>query len=261
MRNLLIIANWKLNGNKKIIQDYIKILRPKLMKIDIHKKYCDVVIAFPIMYSDQANQALIDTYISLAAQNVDINLNGPFTGDISANMLKDIGIKYVIIGHSERRIYHQEKDDLIAKKFAIVKKVGLIPVFCIGENNNYKNKEVCIGQIRTVLDTQGVDAFKNTVIAYEPMWAIGSGHCLSPPHTQYIHKFIRDYIATINVSIAENLIILYGGSVNDENAYKFLMQPDIDGLLIGKASLNVMSFYNIIKCALKYKNNQNSNIN
>ncbi|WWP00069.1 MAG: triose-phosphate isomerase [Candidatus Dasytiphilus stammeri] len=257
MRNLLIIANWKLNGNKKIIEDYIKILRHKLMNINFPEKDCDVVIAPPIMYLDQAHQALIDTYIDLGAQNVDINLEGPFTGDISANMLKDFGIKYVIIGHSERRLYHQENDELIAKKFAIVKKVGLIPVFCIGENQleNKKGKtqEVCIRQMKTILDTQGVDALKDTVIAYEPIWAIGTDNYLSPLHTQSIHKFIRDYIATKNIDIAKKIILQYGGSVNSNNVYKFLMQPDIDGVLIGKASLNVSNFYNIIKYAIKAK--------
>ncbi|WWO97392.1 MAG: triose-phosphate isomerase [Candidatus Dasytiphilus stammeri] len=264
MRNLLIIANWKLHGNKKIIQDYIQILRQKLMNINLKEKCCDIVLAPPIMYFDQVHQALIDTDIDLGAQNVDINLEGPFTGDISANMLKDFGIKYVIIGHSERRLYHQENDDLIAKKLAIVKKVGLIPVFCIGENKienkNGKTQEVCKRQIRTILEKQGVDAFKNTVIAYEPIWAIGTENYLSPIHTQSIHKFIRDYIATKNIAIAEKIIIQYGGSVNYENVYKFLMQPDIDGVLIGKSSLNVINFYKIIKAAIQAKEASHGNV-
>ncbi|WWO95352.1 MAG: triose-phosphate isomerase [Candidatus Dasytiphilus stammeri] len=256
MRNLLIIANWKLNGNKKIIEDYIKILRYKLMNINFPEKYCGVVIVPPVMYLDQVNQSLIDlSYISLGAQNVDIHLEGPFTGDISANMLKDFGIKYVIIGHSERRISHQENDDLIATKFAIVKKVGLIPIFCIGENKieniNGETEKVCIRQINSILQTQGIDAFKNTVIAYEPIWAIGTKHSLSPKDAQSIHKIIRDYIATKNLVIAKQLIIQYGGSVNSDNAYNFFLQPDIDGVLIGKASLNVMTFYKIIQLALK----------
>ncbi|WWO98750.1 MAG: triose-phosphate isomerase [Candidatus Dasytiphilus stammeri] len=258
MRNLLITANWKLNGNKKILKNYIGMLRNKLRNIP--EKSCKVVIVPPVMYLDQVNQALLGTCMYLGAQNVDINIQGSFTGDISANMLKDIGVKYVIIGHSERRIYHQENDELIAKKFAIVKSVGLIPVFCIGENKieneNGKTEEVCIRQIRSILDIHGVDAFQETVIAYEPIWAIGTGNTLSPIDTQLIHKFIRDYIATKNLDIAEKLTIQYGGSVNSTNVSEFIRQPDIDGVLIGKSCLNVIAFYNIIKSSIRAKINQ-----
>ncbi|MGP1931899.1 MAG: triose-phosphate isomerase, partial [Arsenophonus sp. ET-DL12-MAG3] len=143
----LVIGNWKLNGNTEIVKKLIKNLRNKLNNIT----NCNIAIAPPIIYLMQAKQDLIGSNISLCAQNVDINLSGAFTGDISAKMLKDIGVKYIIIGHSERRIYHQESDEYIAKKFSILKSQGLIPVLCIGEyeeeNDDTKTKKVCAHQI------------------------------------------------------------------------------------------------------------------
>ncbi|MGP1930701.1 MAG: triose-phosphate isomerase [Arsenophonus sp. ET-YP4-MAG3] len=247
MRHPLIIGNWKLNGNIKMVKNLIKNLCNKLNNIT----NCNIVIAPPIIYLMLAKKALIGSNISLGAQNVDINLSGAFTGDISAKMLKDIGVKYIIIGHSERRIYHQESDEYIAKKFSVLKSQGLIPVLCIGEyekeNNDTKTKKICAHQIDVILNNLGVCAFKNSVISYEPIWAIGTGKPATPTKAQEIHKFIRDHISKHDPIIAKQVIIQYGGSLNITNATEFFIQPDIDGALIGGASLKADTFATIVK--------------
>jgi triosephosphate isomerase len=187
----------------------------------------------------------------IAAGNHD--LSGAFTGETSAEMLKDIGAKYIIIGHSERRTYHKESDEFIAKKFAVLKEQGLIPVLCIGEteaeNEAGKTEEVCARQIDAVLKTQGAAAFEGVVIAYEPVWAIGTGKSATPAQAQAVHKFIRDHIAKADAKVAEQVIIQYGGSVNAANAAELFTQPDIDGALVGGASLKADAFAVIVKAA------------
>ena len=172
-------------------------------------------------------------------------------------MLKDIGAKYIIIGHSERRTYHQEADELIAKKFAVLKDAGLIPVLCIGEtdaeNEAGKTEEVCARQIDAVLNTLDADAFKGAVIAYEPVWAIGTGKSATPAQAQAVHHFIRQHIAAKDAAIAEQVIIQYGGSVNDKNAAELFTQPDIDGALVGGASLKADAFAVIVNAAAAAK--------
>lgn len=246
MKRPLIIANWKLNGKIKEIKKSIKNLINQLNNFN----KCNIAIAPPLIYLMMVKKLLHKKKIEVCAQNVDIHLSGSHTGDISAEMLKDIGVKYVIIGHSERRIFHNESDDLIALKFNAIKSQNLIPVLCIGEskeeNKNGIVKEVCIRQINVILKKFNVSFFKNTVIAYEPIWAIGTGKPPSSNYVQFIHKFIRNYFKKINPKISKKIIIQYGGSINLKNAFEFLIQPDIDGLLIGKESMNIKNFSSII---------------
>ncbi|PPI86912.1 triose-phosphate isomerase [Candidatus Pantoea edessiphila] len=253
MRSPLIIGNWKLNGNSLILDTLVNELNKKLFSI----KKCQIAIAPPIVYLDRISKS-ISNNIKLCAQNVDINLSGAFTGDISAEMLKDIGVKYIIVGHSERRLYHREDNNYIAQKYAVIKSLGLTPVLCIGEtsieNINGKTKEVCKLQIDTILDCQGITAFKNAVIAYEPVWAIGTGKSATPLQIQSVHKFIRNYIAQQDIDIADELIIQYGGSINITNAATIIIQPDVDGFLVGAASLNPTVFSNVIKIVETSKN-------
>lgn len=253
MRHPLVMGNWKLNGSKKMVSELIDGLRNELNTV----QGCGVAIAPPVMYLDQAQQALGDSQIALGAQNVDVNLSGAFTGEVSADMLKDIGARYIIIGHSERRTYHKESDELIAKKFAVLKAAGLIPVLCIGEteaeNEAGQTEEVCARQIDAVLETQGAEAFNGVVIAYEPVWAIGTGKSATPAQAQAVHKFIRDHIAKKDAKVAEQVIIQYGGSVNDKNAAELFAQPDIDGALVGGASLKADAFAVIVKAAAAAK--------
>ncbi|GKX64225.1 triosephosphate isomerase [Pragia fontium] len=253
MRHPLVMGNWKLNGSKHMVNELIAGLRHELSDVD----GCDVAIAPPFIYLDQAKQAISDSHIALGAQNVDINLSGAFTGETSANMLKDIGAKYVIIGHSERRTYHKESDELIAEKFAVLKEAGLIPVLCIGEteaeNAAGQTQAVCARQLDAVLKTMGAPALKGSVIAYEPVWAIGTGKSATPAQAQAVHKFIRDHIAKHDADVAAKIIIQYGGSVNDSNAAELFSQPDIDGALVGGASLKADAFAIIVKAAAKAK--------
>ncbi|EHC29398.1 Triosephosphate isomerase [Salmonella enterica subsp. enterica serovar Adelaide str. A4-669] len=257
-----MMGNWKLNGSRHMVNELVANLRKELTGV----AGCDVAIAPPEMYIDLAKRAAAGTgshimlgayaagsHIMLGAQNVDLNLSGAFTGETSAEMLKDIGAQYIIIGHSERRTYHKESDELIAKKFAVLKEQGLTPVLCIGEteaeNEAGKTEEVCARQIDAVLKTQGAAAFEGAVIAYEPVWAIGTGKSATPAQAQAVHKFIRDHIAKADAKIAEQVIIQYGGSVNASNAAELFAQPDIDGALVGGASLKADAFAVIVKAA------------
>ena len=166
---------------------------------------------------------------------------------------KDLGAKYIIIGHSERRTYHKESDEFVAKKFGALKEAGLVPVLCIGEteaeNEAGKTEEVCARQIDAVINTLGVEAFKGAVIAYEPIWAIGTGKSATPTQAQAVHAFIRHHIAAKSQAVADQVIIQYGGSVNDANAAELFTQPDIDGALVGGASLKAPAFAVIVKAA------------
>ncbi|MFC3393617.1 triose-phosphate isomerase [Brenneria rubrifaciens] len=253
MRHPLVMGNWKLNGSTIMVNELIAGLRKELSAVD----GCGVAIAPPAIYLDQANHQLAGSRIALGAQNVDVNLSGAFTGEISADMLQDIGAKYIIIGHSERRTYHKESDEFIAKKFGVLKDAGLIPVLCIGEteaeNEAGQTQAVCARQLDAVLNTLGVKAFENTVIAYEPVWAIGTGKSATPAQAQAVHKFIRDHIAKRDAAVARQVIIQYGGSVNASNAAELFTQPDIDGALVGGASLKADAFAVIVKAAAEAK--------
>ncbi|MGC6407885.1 triose-phosphate isomerase [Bisgaard Taxon 45] len=253
-RRPLVMGNWKLNGSKAFTNTLIQDLKTELAGVE----GCDVAIAPPVMYLAEAETALVGSDIALGAQNVDVNVQGAFTGDISTDMLKDFGAKYIIIGHSERRTYHKESDEFIAKKFAALKQAGLVPVLCIGEseaeNEAGKTEEVCARQIDAVLNTLGAEAFNGAVIAYEPIWAIGTGKSATPAQAQAVHAFIRGHIAKQDKAVAEQVIIQYGGSVNDANAAELFTQPDIDGALVGGASLKAPAFAVIVKAAAKAKN-------
>lgn len=251
MRNLLIIGNWKLNGSKKLTHDLVSNLYNRLLRSD----QVEIAVAPPAVYLERARDIMLGGSLSLGAQDVSTNLSGAFTGEVSAEMLKDIGVQYVIIGHSERRLYHKETSRLISKKFGVLKTIGLTPVLCIGEtkeeNESGKTEEVCISQISAVVEDHGIKAFKDSVIAYEPIWAIGTGKSATPHQAQAVHKFIRRYIAEQDKDIADSVRIQYGGSVNAANAADFFAQEDIDGALVGGASLQCDSFISIIEAAIK----------
>lgn len=253
MRHPLVMGNWKLNGSTHMVIELIAGLRNELSAVT----GCNVAIAPPELYLDQANHQLGGSRIALGAQNVDVNLSGAFTGETSAAMLKDIGAKYIIIGHSERRTYHKESDEFIAKKFGVLKDAGLIPVLCIGEtdaeNEAGQTEAVVARQLDAVLNTLGADAFNGAVIAYEPVWAIGTGKSATPAQAQAVHKFIRDHIAKKDRAVADQVIIQYGGSVNAANAAELFTQPDIDGALVGGASLKADAFAVIVKAAAEAK--------
>lgn len=253
MRKPLVMGNWKLNGSKDMAKSLVAGLRNELS----NNTTCNVAIAPPVVYLDFVKHQLDGSNIILGAQDVGVNLSGAYTGEVSVEMLKDIGVTHVIIGHSERRTYHKESDEFIAKKFGVIKEAGLVPVLCIGEteaeNEAGQTQAVCARQIDAVIKALGVQAFDGAVIAYEPVWAIGTGKSATPAQAQAVHKFIRDHIAKQDAKVAQQVIIQYGGSVNDKNAAELFTQPDIDGALVGGASLKVDAFAVIVKAAEQAK--------
>lgn len=257
MRKKLIIANWKLNSNKKFISNYVKFLKFHINSFDSQKNI--IAIAPPDVYLERVYKKIKNTNILVASQNVDINLEGAFTGETSILMLKDIGIKYVIVGHSERRLFHNEIDSIILKKFHLIKRSNLIPILCIGETKddkkNTQTKNIIEKQLNSIFQKLGKSAFRNTVIAYEPIWAIGTGVSADPKEVQTIHQFIKSYIYEHDPE-SKNIIIQYGGSINSLNVKEFIKQPDIDGFLIGSASLKVEEFLKIIKIASSFYSKQ-----
>lgn len=253
MKNIpFILANWKLNGNlllvKKILINLIK-ERNFLEKLKI-------AIAPPVIYLSAAQKYIYgNKNLYLAAQNVDKHISGPFTGETSVYMLQEFGIKYVIIGHAERRKLHNEDYKVITKKFLILKQYNLIPVLCIGETyKDCKNKEIkniCINQINPILDILGIESFREVIIAYEPVWAIGTGKAPSPEYIQNVHLCIRSYLSQYDLNISKNVLLQYGGSVNSKNVLKILLQPDVNGILLGQASIHLKEFLSILHIASK----------
>jgi len=250
MKKALIVANWKLNGNIKMISSFFEYLK---LHSSMYLENNIVIIAPPNIYLERVYKNIKNMNIFLSAQNVDINLKGAFTGEISALMLKDIGVKYVIIGHSERRLLHHENNNTIVKKFDLIKNLSLIPILCIGETALEKQygqtQEIIKKQLNCIFKKLGTSAFNNAVIAYEPVWAIGTGLSADPQDVQFIHKFIKNHIKKHNSKNTCDIKVQYGGSINCTNAKDFIKQPDIDGLLIGNASLNPQEFLKIIKIA------------
>lgn len=243
MKKPFIVCNWKLNGDKNIINNFLNSI-----KLIDNVKNMQLIIAPPAIYLNYLQDLIIEEKIFLAAQNVDIHENGAFTGEISAAMLKDVGVKYVILGHSERKIFHGENNKITLEKIFMAIKFNLIPIICIGEtlkqNKENKTKEVCLEQIKYLVNNNIMKNCNKIIIAYEPIWAIGTGKSAEPEKIQIFIKFIKEYIKK-SFKISKKILMLYGGSVNKKNAKAFLNQPDIDGLLVGKASLNTDFFYSI----------------
>ncbi len=244
MRKPLIAANWKLNKTISETQEFISGLIPAVKDLS----GVDIVIAPPFTSLSAAAEKLKGTNVTLAAQNVFYEEKGAYTGEISPLMLIDIGCKYVIVGHSERRQYFNETDDIVNKKIKAAKKAGLGVVFCIGESLD--NREA--GKTFDVLNREiekglnGIDP-EDMVIAYEPIWAIGTGRTATPEQAQEVHSYIREKINVLYSKKADEICIIYGGSVTPENIDSLMACKDVDGALVGGASLKVESFIKIIK--------------
>jgi triosephosphate isomerase len=249
-RKSLVVANWKMNGNIPLIEQMIQALSK--LKIDDNT---DIVICpsapYLSAFYSAANKANLNGNICLGAQNVSEHESGAFTGEISATMLKELKVKYVIVGHSERRHIYNETSEQIAKKVSAVLNAGLTPILCIGETEAQrmaeKTQSVLTGQLQPVINEIGVNKLAEVVISYEPVWAIGTGKTASPEMAQETHHFIRQFLANINTDIAQLVPLTYGGSVNATNCDKLFAQTDIDGGLIGGASLKVDEF--IVICS------------
>ena len=249
MRKTLIAGNWKMNGSRASIKELLDGLKAGIANVD----KADVAVCVPYIYIRDVSEQLDGTPIAWGAQNLSTEASGAFTGEISASMILDFKCKYAIVGHSERRSLYGETDELVANKFGVALAAGLTPIFCIGETLEEREKgiteDVVARQIKAVIDAHGVDALGKGVIAYEPVWAIGTGKTATPEQAQEVHKFIRDLIAKESADVANGIIIQYGGSMNAGNAKELLAQPDIDGGLIGGASLKAEDFLTICTSA------------
>lgn len=249
MRNILIAGNWKMNGSTASIQTLLEGVKQGMDKVT----NADVAVCAPFVYLAQVQKVLDGSAISWGAQNLSEQASGAFTGEVSASMLNDFGCKYVIIGHSERRSLYGETDELVAAKFAVAREAGLVPIVCVGElleEREAGNTENVVGrQLDAVMAKNGVAALADSVIAYEPVWAIGTGKTASPEQAQEVHAFIRQRIAAQDADIAENVQILYGGSMKPGNAPELLAMVDVDGGLIGGASLKAEDFLGICTAA------------
>jgi triosephosphate isomerase len=244
MRRPFIAANWKMNKTIPEAMDFLHLFLPSVS--DIHD--ADIVIAPPFTSLFGLAEKLVGTNVNLAAQNVYYEEQGAFTGEISPGMLEDVGCEYVIVGHSERRQYFNETDETVNRKITISQKHGLRVIFCIGESLNEreagKTYEVLARQIRNGL--REVDSQK-LVVAYEPVWAIGTGRTATPDQAQEAHQFIRGQLGEIYDHRADSLRIIYGGSVTTANIDSLMACPDLDGALVGGASLKPDSFERIVK--------------
>ncbi|OQW91256.1 MAG: triose-phosphate isomerase [Beggiatoa sp. IS2] len=247
MRQSLVAGNWKMNGSSQSVRALVDGLKKGIGDV----KEAQVAVCPPYVYLPMVSELLAGTPIKWGVQNVSEQDSGAFTGEVSVSMLKDFGCTYAIVGHSERRTLYGETDDLVAKKFVKVQAGGLTPILCVGElleeRKTNKTEAVVRRQLETVLKLVGVSAFSNAVIAYEPVWAIGTGRNATPQQAQEVHAFIRSLIAKQDSSIAPKLIIQYGGSMKGSNAAELLAMPDIDGGLIGGAALKADEFLTICK--------------
>lgn len=252
MKKPCVIANWKMNGSKSSNQKLVSELLIESGQLK-NLPSIDIFLAPPAVYLEQVAELIKDSMFQLAAQNVYCETKGAYTGEISPNMLIDLGCKAVIIGHSERRHLLNEGNELIARKFLAAYHVGLIPILCVGETEEEREQgktlEIIKAQLQTVIALAGLSSFKIAMIAYEPVWAIGTGKAASPEDAEEVQAFIRNLLASEDSNIAQEIRILYGGSVNASNAEALFAKPNIDGGLIGGASLSSRDFLSICDAA------------
>jgi triosephosphate isomerase len=241
-RRPLVAANWKMNGRQAQIASLSQVLLAGLAGLSS----LDLVICPPAPYLGQVRDALKGSALQLGAQNVHQEAKGAFTGEIAAPMLQDFDCRYAIVGHSERRQYFGETDAIVAAKFMAAQGSGLQPILCVGESAAQRDEgstdAVVTQQVEAVLKAAGVAAFAEAVIAYEPVWAIGTGRAATVEMAQAVHAQIRKVVAQQDAGIARNLRIIYGGSVTAANAGQLSAAPDIDGALVGGASLVAEDF-------------------
>jgi len=244
MRQPLIMGNWKMNGSR---QDGLQLA--KALAEGLGSVQQEVAVCVPFVYISDVRNALAGSPIAVGSQNVADQASGAYTGEVSAAMLADCGVKYALVGHSERRSYYGDTDQSVAARFVQAQKQNVIPVLCVGETleerEQGKTFQVVDQQLDAVIDAAGIDAFTNAVIAYEPVWAIGTGKTASDEQAQEVHQYIRQQIAKRSQAIAEKVQILYGGSVKADNAKALFAMPDIDGGLVGGASLDAKGFLQI----------------
>ncbi|MFZ3082766.1 triose-phosphate isomerase [Rhodoferax ferrireducens] len=246
MRKKLIAGNWKMNGSLAANEALVKGLR-----VGVGASVCQVALCVPSVYLAQCQALLAGTAIALGAQDLSQHEVGAFTGEISGAMLQEFGVRYCIVGHSERRQYHFETDALVAAKAQRALACGITPIVCVGETlaerEAGRTEEVVKRQLAAVIHANG-HCISEVVVAYEPVWAIGTGKTASIEQAQQVHSVLRQQLQAASIQ-ADRIQIIYGGSMNAANAAELLAQPDIDGGLVGGASLKVPDFLSIIASA------------
>jgi len=248
MRRKIVAGNWKLHGSRQFATDLVSDLVASLPVDGV-----EVVILPPLPYLGELVEAFEGRAIAFGSQDVSSNEKGAYTGEVSAAMLAEVGARFGLVGHSERRQYHNETSELVARKFAAALHARLAPVLCVGETLEQREagqtEQVIAAQLAPVLALVGPAGFQHAVVAYEPVWAIGTGRTASKEQAQQVHAFIRGEVAKLDARIADSLPILYGGSVKPGNAGELFAQPDVDGGLVGGASLVAADFLAIATAA------------
>lgn len=250
MRKKLVAGNWKMHGNLATNAN----LLDGILKGLPASNSVEVAVCVPFPYVAQASDKLRGSAVAWGAQNLSQHAQGAYTGEVSAAMLLDFGCRYVLVGHSERRSYYGETDAIVAAKYDAAMKAGLTPVLCLGETLEQREAnitdQVVNTQLDAVMDACGVASLARAVVAYEPVWAIGTGRTASPEQAQEVHALIRARVAVRDATVAQGLQILYGGSMKPQNAKELMSMPDIDGGLIGGAALVADDFLGIIKAGM-----------
>jgi triosephosphate isomerase len=249
MRRTLVVGNWKMNGslagNAALLADISSSLK------QAPADNCDAAVCVSAPYLAQAQAMLAGTPVAWGAQDMSMHAVGAYTGEVAASMLQEFGARYVIVGHSERRAYHAESDEAVAKKTVAALQAGLIPLVCVGETLDEReagNTEAVVGrQLDAVLALLGEADILRIVVAYEPVWAIGTGKTATPQMAQDVHAFLRAKLSAASAEAAAKVQILYGGSMKPDNAKELLAMPDIDGGLIGGAALKASDFLAIVR--------------
>jgi triosephosphate isomerase len=252
MRRQLVAGNWKMHGSREMASALVGDVAASLPAGAAHGSV-EVAVLPPFPYVAALIERHAGSTLAFGAQDLSEHAQGAFTGEVSGAMLKDVGCTYVLVGHSERRQYHGESDDLVARKFVAAQAAGLVPILCVGETLEERDggttEAVIARQLDAVVGLAGIGAFASAVVAYEPVWAIGTGRTASPEQAQTVHAFIRDKLAALDGTIAGSLRVLYGGSMKPSNAALLLGQRDVDGGLIGGASLVAKDFLAICAAA------------
>ncbi len=247
MRQTLVAGNWKLNGSLESIKQLVAGIIAGAGDTGNTR----IAVCPPFVYIPMVSNLLADSKVAVGSQDISDQESGAYTGEVSGPMLKDFNCTYAIVGHSERRALYCEDDAFTARKFAAARKAGLTPILCVGETLEEREQgiteDVVARQLDAVIELEGVGALADAVIAYEPVWAIGTGKTASPQQAQDVHAFIRGKLAGLDQAVADKVQILYGGSVKGSNAEELFAMEDIDGGLIGGASLDAGDFLTICR--------------
>lgn len=247
MRRRIVAGNWKLQGSRAFAAALLAEVAAGATD------GVELIVLPPYPYLAEAAVACAGTRIAVGAQDVSAHAEGAYTGEVAASMVADVGARYALVGHSERRQYHAESSALVARKFEAAQAAGLVPILCVGESLAQREaghtEDVIASQLQPVLERAGIAAFARAVVAYEPVWAIGTGRTASPEQAQDVHAFIRGQFAQGDATISGSLPILYGGSVKPGNAASLFAQADVDGGLIGGAALVAADFLAIASAA------------